>query len=232
MSSTESLAWVTPLDIEIPEIEGAQSPYDRLYWQLIVPSIHHLGIASDRMTPEWTWSWGGLWWERDSGLRQADLERWVGAMQQTELAGAVNSYVLSSFGSSRSFQVWILSRFVLWLPVGLVAILFSVLLVSFRSLRHPAFLLMVAGLLLLAALLAPDLAILLGQTVLLSLGIVALILITQAAIETRVRRRSVFSVRPSTQSERSDHYSIARSVKLATPSSTRAQSSVVAEGGK
>ncbi len=232
MSSVESLSWLTPLNIEIPEIEGAESPFDRFYWQLVVPSIHHLGVAPNNMTPEWAWSWGGLWWERSSGLRQADLESWSGATPQTETGGAVNSYVLSSFGSSRAFQVWVLSRFVLWLPIGLIAIAFSVLLVSFRSLRHPAFLLVVAGCVLSASMLAPDLAVLLGQTAILSLGIVALILITQAAIETRVRRRSVFSVRPSTHSERSDHFSIARSIKITSPSSTRAQSSVVAEGGK
>jgi hypothetical protein len=231
MSSSETLTWVTPLKIEIPEIEGAQF-FDRRYWQLIVPSIQHLGIASTQLTPEWTWVWGGLYWERESGLSQSDLERWSGAMPQTELSGSVNSYVLSSFGSSRPFKVWVLSRFVLWLPVGLLAILSSVLLLSVRSLRHPAFMLVVAGLLLTAAMLAPDLAVLLGQAAVLSLGIVALMLVTQAAVETRVRRRSVFTVRPTTLSERSDHFSFAKNVKIASQSSTRAQASVIADGGK
>ncbi len=231
MTSSESLAWITPLDINIPEIEGAQF-YDRFYWQLVVPAIQHMGLASSDLTPEWVWKWNGFWWSRQSGMRQPELERWVGATQQTDLPLSVNSYLLSSFGSGRSFQVWVLSRFMMWLPIGLVAILVSILLISFRALRHPALLLLTAGGLATAAMLAPDLAVLLGQTALMSLGLVSLVLITQAAIESRVRRRSVFTVRPSQFRERSDHFSLARNVNMASPSSTRAPNSVVADGGE
>ena len=120
----------------------------------------------------------------------------------------------------------------MWLPIGLVAILVSILLISFRLLRHPAFLLLAAGGLATAGMLAPDLAVLLGQTAMISLGLVSLVLITQAAIESRVRRRSVFTVRPSHYTERSDHFSLARNVKMSSPSSTRAQSPVIADGGE
>lgn len=231
MTSSESLAWVTSLDINIPEIEGAQY-YDRFYWQLAVPSIQHMGFASGRLTPEWNWKWNGLWWSRASGMKQPDLERWVGATQQTDLPMSVNSYLLSSFGVGRTFQIWLLSRFMMWLPIGLAAILVSIMLISFRALRHPAFLLLAAGGLATAAMLAPDFAVLLGQTALMSLGLVSLVLITQAAIESRVRRRSVFTVRPSHYREPSEHFSLARNVKMSSPSSTRAHSSVVADGGE
>jgi hypothetical protein len=231
MTSSESLAWFTPLEIDIPEIEGAQI-HDRFYWQLAVPAIQHIGFASGQLTPEWIWKWNGLWWTRESVMKQHDLERWVGATHQTDLPLSVNSYLLSSFGGRRSFQIWVLSRFLMWLPIGLVAILVSILLISFRALRHPAFLLFAAGGLATAAMLAPDLAVLLGQTALMSLGLVSLILIIQAAIESRVRRRSVFTVRPSQYREQSDHFSLARNVKMSSPSSTRAHSSVVADGGE
>lgn len=232
MISSESLSWLSPLQIDVPEIEGAQF-YDRFYWQLAIPSIQHIGFASARMTPEWTWQWSGLWWNRESRLKQIDLERWVGATQQTELPLSINSYVLSSFGGGRSFQIWVVSRFMLWLPIGLTSIVVSILLISFRSLRHPALLLFGAGAIATAAMLSPDLAVLLGQTAIVSLVLVCLLLVTQAAIETRVRRRSVFTVRPSHFTERSDHFSVARNVKVAaSPSSTRAHSSVIADGGK
>ena len=231
MTSSESLAWVTSLDINIPEIDGAQF-FDRFYWQLAVPSIQHMGFASAPMTPEWIWKWNGCWWSRESGMKQSDLERWVGATQQTDLPLSVNGYLLSTFGGGRSFQIWVLSRFMMWLPIGLVAILVSILLISFRLLRHPAFLLLAAGGLATAGMLAPDLAVLLGQTAMISLGLVSLVLITQAAIESRVRRRSVFTVRPSHYTERSDHFSLARNVKMSSPSSTRAQSPVIADGGE
>ncbi len=231
MTSAESLAWFTSLDVDIPEIEGAQYD-DRFYWQLALPAIQHIGFASDQLTPEWVWKWNGLWWSRESGMQQHDLERWVGATQQTNLPLSVNSYLLSSFGGERSFHIWVASRLLMWLPIGLVAILVSILLISFRALRHPAFLLVAAGGLATAAMLAPDFAVLLGQTALMSLGLVSLILITQAAIESRVRRRSVFTVRPSQLREPSDHFSLARNVKLSSPSSTRAHSSVIANGGE
>ncbi len=232
MISSESLSWLSPLDIDVPEIEGAQF-YDRFYWQLAIPSIQHIGFASARMTPEWTWQWSGVWWNRESRMKQVDLERWVGATQQTDLPLSINSYVLSSFGGGRSFQIWVVSRFMLWLPIGLTSIVISILVISFRSLRHPALLLIGAGGIATAAMLAPDLAVLLGQTAIFSLILVCLVLVTQAAIETRVRKRSVFTVRPSHFSERSDHFSVARNVKVTTaPSSTRAHSSVIADGGK
>ncbi len=231
MTSAESLAWFTSLDIDRPEIEGAQF-YDRFYWQLALPSVQHMGFASGQLTPEWIWKWNGIWWSRESGMNQHDLEHWVGATQQTDLPLSVNTYLLSSFGGERSFQTWVASRFLMWLPIGLAAILVSILLISFRTLRHPAFLLLAAGGLATAAMLAPDFAVLLGQTALMSLGLVSLILITQAAIESRVRRRSVFTVRPSQFREHSDHFSLARNVKLSSPSSTRAHSSVVANGGE
>jgi hypothetical protein len=230
MTSSESLSWITPLEIDIPEIEGAQF-HDRFYWQLAVPAIQHIGFAAGQLTPEWIWKWNGLWWTRESAMEQQDLERWVGATQQTDLPLSVNSYLLSSFGGERSFQIWVLSRFLMWLPIGLAAILVSILLISFRALRHPAILLLAAGGLASAAMLAPDLAVLLGQTALMSLGLVSLILLTQAAIESRVRRRSVFTVRPSQYREQSDHFSLARNVKMSSPSSTKAHSSVVAKGG-
>jgi hypothetical protein len=231
MTSSESLGWVTSLKVDIPEIQGAQF-YDRFYWQLAVPSIQHMGLTSGQVTPEWIWKWNGLWWSRESGKQQPDLERWVGATPQTDLPLSVNAYLFSSFGGGRSFQIWLLSRFMMWLPIGLVAILVSILLISFRTLRHPAFLLFAAGGLATAAMLAPDLAVLLGQTALLSLGLVSLILITQTAIESRVRRRSVFTVRPSHIREQSDHFSVARNVKMSPQSSTRAHSPVVSDGGE
>lgn len=233
LNSSENISWITPIEVEAPVIEGGQS-FDRFYWQLMTPSVHHLGLVDGDMTPEWRWAWGAMWWRRASDLRQRDLETLVGASSQSELAPSVNSYVLSAFGPEKPFKVWVVSRFVLWLPMGLLAITVTTLVVTFRSLRHPAFLVLTAGGLLLCAMLAPDLAIMLGQTAMISLGLVALILVTQAAIETRVRGRSVFSVRPSTLRDRSDHFSVARNISTAgAQSSTRTLAPrIVAEEGK
>jgi hypothetical protein len=78
--------------------------------------------------------------------------------------------------------------------------------------------------------LSPDLAMLIGQTAIASLGIVALLLITQAAVERRVRKRSVFGVRPASFAERSDQFSVARNVRIAPPSTTQGEATGTAEG--
>lgn len=230
MLASEPLSWASRLDIVVPEIEDSEFR-DRFYWQLALPSTYHLGFGSARMTPEWVWRWRGLVWQRTTSLTQAELERWVGATPQADLPQSANSYVLSSFGGGRSFEVTVLSRLVLWLPTGLAAILLTTLMVTFRRLRHPSILLLAAGVLSTLAMLSPDMAILVGQTALASMGIVALLLITQAAVESRVRRRSVFSVRPASYAERSDHFSLARNIKVAPPSTTRSEAAVAADRG-
>ncbi len=228
MSSSESLGWATSLSVAVPEVENAEF-FDRFFWQLVVPGVQHMGLGSVDMTPEWSWNWGGFWWQRQSRFRQADLERWVGATQQTDLPASVNSYVLSSISGEPQIRVWVISRFILWLPTGLLAVLLSATLVAVRRFRHPAFLLVLAGLIASAATVSPDLAMLIGQTALASLGLVALVLLTQAAVESRVRKRSVFGVRPASIAERSDHFSVDRVMKAAPPSSTQGEA-VVAQG--
>lgn len=62
-----------------------------------------------------------------------------------------------------------------------------------------------------------------GQTALLSVGLVALVWVSQAAVDSRVRRRSVFAARPSTYIDRSDHHSLAqRTTYVGDPRRTRA----------
>ena len=131
------------------------------------------------------------------------------------------------------FKVWILSRFVLWFPVGIIAIVTSFSALNFAAVRKPIFVfamaVSVAGL----AMVWPDMAALAGQTAVLSLGLVALVWVIQAAVDSRVRRRSVFTTRPSTYIERSEHFSIARGVRAAPPTLGPTGSSVgAAEGNR
>ena len=105
---------------------------------------------------------------------------------------------MSGFGDFPSVRVWILSRFVLWLPVGSLAVLITLLALNIPSLRSPngvAVLCLCIGIL---AAFWPDLSVLIGQTAIASIILVALICATQAAVSSRVRRRSVFSTRPAT----------------------------------
>ncbi len=223
----ETLSWISALNIEPPILEGAVN-LDRYYWQLVVPAMHHLAWCPAGLTAEWTWDWNGLWWHRVSGEDQASLEQWLNSSIQTRQSLSANSYVMSGQGEFKPQVVRVLSRFALWFPMGLVAILTSVLVLSFSCLRNSIVAIFLAGLIAGLSMIWPDLAVLFGQTALLSLGLVVLIFVTQAAIEARVRRRSVFTTRPANHADGSEQFSVGRTSRFPTSAAIRTGSSVIA----
>ncbi len=225
-----SISWIAPHNIDIPKIDGTDG-INRFYWQLITPYISHLAIVPNGFMPEWHWAWNGFWWSRESKLGQPELEKWVGVANQPEIAATNNRYLLSSFGSAKSFQCWTVSRLVLWFPVGLISILLTVLTMSIRFLRSPLVLVTWVALFGGLAMVWPDLAILVGQTLIVSIGLVALVLITRAAVDTRVRRRSVFTSRPTSASDRGSERQPGSRPQSQNPSTTQARSPVPVDGG-
>jgi hypothetical protein len=233
--SAASVGWLQELEVHPPRIVGCQG-FDRFYWQLVTPPSQHLAFPPIGLTADWKWEPTGMWWSRQSAIGQEELERWVGATSQPMLASATNRYLLSSYGEVSGFRAWSISRLVFWLPVGLFVIALTTAVTSMRRLRHPAFLILLAGLVLGLSLVWPDLAIMAGQTSVFALGLVLLFLLTQAAMESRVRRRSIFATRPvSTAFEGSDFHPPARpGASLSGESlvvTTQSQSPVVASGG-
>lgn len=232
--SATTLGWLNRIDVVPVVIEGGQQ-IDHFYWQLVTPASQHLVEVPESLTPEWRWVWDRLWWHRLSPQDQAFFEQWLKASEQPPLAESANRYVVSSYGPVREFHCWTASRMLLWLPVGLVAIGCALAVSSWRRLRHPASAIAVAGLVSLLATAWPDLAILVGQTTLLALVIVMLYALTQAAVESRVRRRSVFTTRPaSAMLESGDHHSLVRPGSHASSeimATTRTQGPIVADGG-
>lgn len=202
----DALSWISVLSISPPEILGAE-PAEQFYWQLLTPSVQHLGWCPPALTAEWTWKWSGLYWQRASQLNQQQLEDLIGAKSQEPPPASANSYVMSGRRVSGTTEAWVLSRFILWFPVGLLAIVISFTALNYAVVRKPVVVLALAVSVAAMATIWPDLAALAGQTALLSLGLVALVWVSQAAVDSRVRRRSVFSARPSTYIDRSDHYS-------------------------
>lgn len=227
----ETLSWVSALNIEPPVLEGAVN-LDRFYWQLVVPAMHHLAWCPPGLTAEWTWDWNGLWWYRQSGEDQASLEQWLGSSIQTRQSLSANSYVMSGQGEFKPQVVRLLSRFALWFPMGLVAIVTSVLLLSFSWLRNSVVAIVLAGVIASLSMIWPDLGVLFGQTALLSLGLVVLIFVTQAAIEARVRRRSVFTTRPTNYIDGSEQFSVGRTSRFPASTAIRTGSSVIASEEK
>lgn len=218
----------TSFDVAVPELLNAKST-GRFYWQLATPKTQHLTWYPGLLAPEWQWTREGLWWSRKSTKTEQDLVKMLSAAD-TRLPSSSNQYLLSGQSPSEPFRVLVLARFLLWFPVGTLSIAITALVINFRFFRRP-----IAGMLLAfaigaIAMASPDLGVLLGQTAVISLGLVVLVLITHAAIESRVRRRSVFTTRPSTHLDNSDHLSLAR-VGQSKELYSRQGSSVATGGG-
>ena len=228
----DELGWATALSVAPPEILGAEQ-IDQFYWQLLTPAVQHLAWSPGSLTAEWTWQWSGLWWNRVSRLNQRQLESWIGAVVQESPPASANSYVMSGRGMEGGVRVWVLSRFILWLPIGLLAISISFVALNYAFVRRPVVVLMLAAGIAGLTAVWPDMAVLAGQTAVISLGLVALVWIVQAGVDSRVRRRSVFSARPSTYIERSELVSASRSARTAPnlPQASQIGSSVGHRGG-
>ncbi len=193
---SEPLSWAHRLRLKPAVIEDAQ-PQDRCYWQLVMPGIFHLGWCPPELTAEWRWQWSSLWWSRVSDKDQSALERLLGAQILTRIPTNTNSYTMSGLGDLPVAEVWVLSRFFMWLPMGLLTLFGSWLLLSFPVLRSPHTLIAVALILLSGAMIWPDMSMLLGQTAVITFLLVGIISLTRYAVDSRVRRRSVLAARPS-----------------------------------
>jgi hypothetical protein len=229
------LGWLNAIDVAPVSIQGCER-YEHFYWQLVTPPGQHLVLIPDQVTPEWHWQWSGLWWQRTSPYDQDYFENWLRATPQAPMATSARRYVVSTYGPVPEFRCWIASRLLLWLPVGLLVLVSTVIVGLWPVLRHPGTLTVVvigiSGL----ALVWPDLAVLVAQTSLLALLLVMLYALTQAAVESRVRRRSVFTTKPTTShmAEPSDHASKVRpgsQVSGEIVATTRTQSPLVADSG-
>ncbi len=200
---SEPLVWATRLRMTPAGVVDSEAR-DRFYWQLVTPAVYHLGWCPAKVTAEWRWQWRTLWWERASSLDQPDLEQWIGAASLTRFPSATNSYVMSGIEQFPTMDVWILSRFAFWLPMGAFAIALALLVIHLPAVRTPNSLVFSAAVVAGLSALWPDMAVLLGQTAIITLSLVAAVGLTQAAIEARVGRRSIFSSRMRSRSDRSD----------------------------
>ena len=200
---TEPLTWLHRFKLMPAYVVDADAQ-DRFYWQLVTPGTYHLGWSPADLTAEWH---GDV---RLSGLA-ASVTRtrpaWNGCLARPRwlTARERNSYVMSGQGSLPAVEVWLLSRFILWLPMGILAVVLTLLLLNLPALRTPNYLLVLAAILVGLAMIWPDMSLLVGQTAIVSLALVALMWLTQSAVNSRVRRRSVFSSRPSSIVDGGDH---------------------------
>ncbi|MEM7475222.1 MAG: hypothetical protein AAF483_09540 [Planctomycetota bacterium] len=216
---------ISGVDVIVPEVLGSEVN-GRFFWQIATPRTQHLVWFPSSLLAEWDWSWNGLWWGRENSRDEQSLLAFM-TLDELRLPASSNQYLLSGELPSKELKIWILPRFLLWFPVGLCAIVLATGVLNFESIRHPAFFMGLAFFIGAVAMMFPDLGFLFGQTAIVSLGLVALVFVTHAAIESRMRRRSVFSSRPSPDG--SDHLSYGRSNTQLSDYSVESEATAVGE---
>ncbi|MCR9294361.1 MAG: hypothetical protein NXI32_16705 [bacterium] len=221
--------WTT-VEVAIPEVLGAEFT-GRFYWQLATPRTQHLAWSPSSLTPEWKWRWDALFWHRESSRTESQLVQELGA-SDSRIPSSANTYLMSGQTPRENFQVLILARYLLWFPIGTLAILIATLVANYPFFRSPLAGMLAALLIAGAAMAFPDLGVMLGQAAAMALGLVAMVFAVNAAIESRVRRRSVFTARPANAADNSDQYSANRSTQATATTAARRGSSIIASGGK
>ena len=204
----------------------------RVYWQIVAPLDGHAVWASPTLGRSMSWRFDRWKLFRDPSHTDQALVGMVGSKPNLLPPGNRYLYVGSDL---RSFQVTVVSRVVLWVIIGTVVLLVSLVLTYLPKTRHP--LTAVVGAILFGGLLAiaPDAAVLAGQ-----FGIIGLVLvIVMVAIRTLIapnRNDRVFqSTRsapklqaPSTRSLQkptsADQPGVASTQALSPPSPTEATS--------
>ncbi|GAB5406684.1 MAG: hypothetical protein Aurels2KO_49150 [Aureliella sp.] len=223
----ENLSWLRRLEMKPPRIDGTSAVGD-FYWELLTPQTQHIAWCPAGLTSNWSWVWAGFWWNRASPALK--FERALEETTQSRLPVSMNRYVMSSNRVRSEVHVWVLSRFSLWFPVGLAAILIAYSILNFELFRRPLMMVGYAVVVASLALLWPDFAMLLAQTSVFALSLVGLVWVTQVAVDSRVRRRSVFNSRSVSQQDSVRKYASSRAVAPAASEvgSTRSAGSGVA----
>jgi hypothetical protein len=215
----------TSLAVQPPEILNSEK-VGRLYWQLATPRSLHLLWNSNNLIPEWRWYWNGLCWERQSSLTEEALVSRLRATPE-RIPSSFNVYLMSCPGRVQNVRALVVARSVLWFPVGAAVIVIATLFLNIAWLRRPAAYLVGLGILFALALVSPDISVLLGQTTAIAMSLVLLIWTTHSAIESRLRRRSVFSSRFS--SDASDRIS---TIQNSSSRLSKPDAAVAAEGSQ
>jgi hypothetical protein len=145
-----------------------------------------------------------LGFERVPRKQQRQLEQWVGraggpasaaASGSADLPEHTNQYLFSTVGGQSQFGVVVVRRWLLLLSASLVTLTFGLLLIYFPAVRRPRTLFVAAAVLLLAAMIYPELTLLLAQAA--SVGFV--LALTALALRQLVGRQKPTTV--ATQSK-------------------------------
>ena len=142
------------------------------YWQIVTTNSQHLLGTPRGWTPEYDWSWSGLYWFRASALGQSDLEQWVGASTQLALPENTNQYLLSTVGEEDTLSASITSRSTLLLWISGMVLGIGLIILKLPVLQHPMVIFSVGIVSALVAVWVPELMLLVMQAAFLGIALV------------------------------------------------------------
>jgi hypothetical protein len=154
------------------QIDGAGPPH-RSYWQLALPPSEHLLVLPREWTAEMQWNTDPWLLKHRPALDEQQLQRWVGASRQEPLPRGANIYLFGGLGEAPALEVLVAHRRLIVAGCSGAVLLIGLLLVHVPRLRSPSLLFVAAVLVAGLAVVAPDLALLAGQSALLGLTIAA-----------------------------------------------------------
>jgi len=176
----------------VPDIQGASINVS-CTWQIAVPVEDVLWSIPTGWLGDWNWSFIDLGFRRIATQQQVDFERALGATRQPPLPQSTNRYVVSSIITPQSrteiASILVIPRYWLWLLVGSTLLLLSILWSIVSWFRKPIVVTTELVTLILAAMIVPDIAILICQTAVVSLIVVGIVATFQWAWPIRTKRR-------------------------------------------
>lgn len=163
-----SMATIEPM-LKLPIGSG------RVYWQIVAPLDGHVVWASPTLGRSMTWRFDRWKLYREPTYGDQDLRSmFIGSADAVAPRNPLppgNPYLYVG-ADTRSFQVVVISRFVLWLVIGSIVLLSAIVLTTIPQSRHPLTVVVAAILFAGVLAVAPDAAVLAGQ-----FGIIALVLV-------------------------------------------------------
>jgi hypothetical protein len=173
-----------------PILMDARGP-QRWFWQLLVPSDEHLLAADERLTPTNRWVRHGLFFRRQASQPQSTLEAETGATTQPPLPEGLNQYLFSGFDRIEEFSVRTCPRYTLVYLASSATLAVGLLFVYLPQLRHPVLLFVVAVLMIAAAWLHAETALVIGQAGFLGVVLILLAMFTSSLVQHLTVRRSL-----------------------------------------
>jgi hypothetical protein len=177
----------------LPRFTGGAFLREPMYWQLILPANEHLATVPASCLPAYQWRWRRIGWRRVPVAGDVQLERWSGALVDGAADdnvlgvpdGERNVYLFRARDLQDAFVVYAAPRtLMVVVPAGL-ALLLGYLLIYVPFLRRAGTVMTGLILLIAAALIFPEQAVLVAQLACLGIILSLLVVFLRRALRAK-----------------------------------------------